>query len=229
MKWILVFLVALGGTVLADAKYGKQVRFAGIHPIPKGDGGGICYIEGPHVHLYAADKLEFRVHGPDAVFVGDPVAYGYDGPRVTYDGPHAVHLGGDTVYCYLKGPHFHAFAPPDGPDFEKRGEVYFYVAPPPPVFVKEHPIYASINARYQPIVYERPTVIVEPPAAWIGAHVDVVAPVVVAPVVEAPHVEVIAPRVVVPSVEIRVPTIEIGGSIGVGVGVGGGHHRGRHR
>ncbi len=34
--WLLIVLVCLAGSpALADHKYGKQVRFAGIHPIPK--------------------------------------------------------------------------------------------------------------------------------------------------------------------------------------------------
>src|SRR5678815_2591377 len=63
---------------LAGKKYGKQVRFAGIHPVPKGEGGGICHIQGPHVHIYAANKLEYRMHDDDYVFIGDPMAYGWD-------------------------------------------------------------------------------------------------------------------------------------------------------
>ena len=92
-RWIFLVLVLLAASpALADHKFGHQVRFAGIHPIPKGEGGGICYIEGPHVHIYAANKLEYRTHGDDHVFVGDPVAYGYDGPKYAYKGPHPIHV-----------------------------------------------------------------------------------------------------------------------------------------
>jgi len=91
--WTLVLLpCAVVALAHGDSKFGKQVRFAGVHPIPKSEGGGICYIEGPHVHIYAADKLEYREHGPDHVFVGDPVAYGFDGPRFAYNGPHPIHV-----------------------------------------------------------------------------------------------------------------------------------------
>ena len=65
----------------AIAGGGRQVRFVGIHPIPKPEGGGICYIEGPHVHIYDADKIQYRDHRGANYFVGDPVAYGYDGKR----------------------------------------------------------------------------------------------------------------------------------------------------
>ena len=90
-QWILLALAASPRhPALADHKCGHQVRFSGIHPIPKTEGGGICYIEGPHVHIYAANKLEYRTHGDDHVFVGDPVAYGYDGPKYAYKGPHPI-------------------------------------------------------------------------------------------------------------------------------------------
>src|SRR5690242_86375 len=95
--WIpLVLLCLVAAPALADDHhYGRQVRYAGIHPIPKSEGGGMCYIEGPHVHIYSANKLEYRTRGDDHVFVGDPVAYGYDGPRYAYKGPHPIQV--DTV------------------------------------------------------------------------------------------------------------------------------------
>ena len=49
----------------------------------------------------------------DNYFVGDPVAYKYDGPKHSYKGPHPIHVeavvGGDpdVEYCYIEGPHFH--------------------------------------------------------------------------------------------------------------------------
>lgn len=192
--WI-VLVVAMGlvaGSALADHRFGRQVRFAGAHPIPKSEGGGMCYIEGPHVHIYAANKLEYRVHGDDHVFVGDPVAYNWDGPRYAYKGPHPIHVnvmygddGDDGVeYCYIQGPHYHYFAPPPNDDFKMVGNAYFYVGTPSPVFVEQRPTYVGINAYYDPLVvsgvYARPVVEVEAPVGWIGMRADWgVAPVVV--------------------------------------------------
>ena len=65
LRWILILLACVFVTPASAKKYGHQVRFAGIHPVPKGEGGGICHIEFPHVHIYAANKLEYRVHGDD--------------------------------------------------------------------------------------------------------------------------------------------------------------------
>jgi hypothetical protein len=229
-SWLLIVLVCLAASpALADHKFGRQVRFAGIHPIPKNEGGGICYIEGPHVHIYAANKLEYRNHGDDHVFVGDPVAYGYDGPKYAYKGPHPIHVdayvGGDpdTEYCYLEGPHYHYFEPADGDDFKLVGNAYFYVGTPAPVMLEARPQYVGINAYYRPIVYTRPVVEVEPPSGWIGLNAQFVTPGVV---VDAPGAVVVDHRaaVVAPGISvgaevaIPVPTVQVG----IGVNVGGG-------
>jgi len=256
--WLIALLacVLVVPAIADDAHhFGKQVRFVGIHPIPKSEGGGICYIEGPHVHIYTANKLEYRDHAGDNYFVGDPVAYKYDGPKYAYKGPHPIHVdavvGGDpdVEYCYIEGPHFHYFAPPEGPEFKMVGDAYFYVGDPPHAMIEARPAYVGINATYQPLVYTRPVVEVEAPVGWIGARAEFVTPGVV---VETPGVVVGAPgavvvgrhghaEVVTPGVAVGVgvgvhvavpppPSVSIG--VGVGVGVGGGvvvDHRDDHR
>ena len=224
--WILLVLLCLAtAPALADDHFGRQVRYAGIHPIPKSEGGGICYIEGPHVHIYSANKLEYRTRGDDHVFVGDPVAYGWDGPRYAYKGPHPIHVdavvGGDpdVEYCYITGPHYHYFAPPDGPDFRMVGDAYFYVGTPPQTFVEARPTYIGINDYYRPMVYTRPVVEVSPPEGWIGVRADLMGPAVV---VGAPGVVVATPGVVVatPGVVVAPPSVHVGVGVNVGVGVG---------
>ena len=255
-RWIFLVLLMLVATpALADHKFGRQVRFAGIHPIPKSEGGGICYIEGPHVHIYAANKLEYRTHGDDHVFVGDPVAYGYDGPKYAYKGPHPIHVeavvGGDpdVEYCYIEGPHYHYFEPPDGDDFKLAGNAYFYVGTPPPVMIQARPQYIGINAYYRPFVYTRPVVEVAAPDGWIGARAEFAGPGVVVETPGAVVVDhggaIVGPGVGVEAgvhVAIPVPTISVG--VGMGVDVGGpavivhdhhdngrheGWHKGKHR
>ena len=234
---ILIALLGLSATAVGDSK--RQVRYVGIHPVAKGEGGGICYIEGPHVHVYEADKLQYRDHHGAHFFVGDPVAYGYEGPKKAYKGHHPIHVHAvvntpepDVEYCYLDGPHYHSFAPPDGPEFKLQGDAYFYVAEPPPVYVEARPTYGGINAIYTPIVYARPTIVVDAPVGWIHARPGFVigAPAVV---VATPGVAVAAPGVVVrgPKVKVKAgidvrvvvpppPSVHIG--VGVGSGVGGG-------
>lgn len=223
MRTLLLALVALAvmtGTALA----GKQVKYIGIHPVAKAHGGGFCYIEGPHVHVYPADKVQYRDHRGHQHFVGDPVAYGYDGPKHVYKGHHPIQVDvvvgspePDVEYCYLDGPHYHAFAPPEGPEFKVVGGAYFYVADPPKVYVDARPAMIEINAIYRPLVYARPVVVVDAPVGWIGARAELIGPPVVAPGVK------VDARVVVPVPSVRV---EIG--VGVpGVIIHDHRHRGR--
>jgi hypothetical protein len=202
----------------AIAGGGKQVRYVGIHPLPKSEGGGICYIEGPHVHIFEADKIQYRDHRGANYFVGDPVAYGYDGERYTYKGHHPIHVSAvigdddpDDEYCYISGPHYHYFAPPDGPEFKVVGGAYFYVGDPPRAYVEARPAMMRINTVYQPLVYERPVITVDAPVGWIGARAEFAAPVVV-----APSATVIAPVAGV-RVDARIPMP----SLHVDVGIGG--------
>jgi hypothetical protein len=197
----------------------KQVRYVGIHPLPKSEGGGICYIEGPHIHVFDADKIQYRDHRGANYFVGDPVAYGYDGPRYAYKGHHPIHvaavIGDDDpgdVYCYITGPHFHYFEPPEGPEFKRVGGAYFYVADPPRAYVEARQPMMKINAVYQPLVYERPVVTVDAPVGWIGARAEFVGP---AAVVTAPGAAVIAPAAGI-SVEAHVPMPSLHVEIGIG-------------
>jgi hypothetical protein len=224
MRTMIALLVLVPALAAADGH--KHHRYIGIHPIAKSHGGGLCHIEGPHVHLFEADKIQYRDHHGAAYFVGDPVAYGWDGPKHAYKGHHPIHIHlvtgapePDVEYCYLDGPHFHQFTAPEGPDFKVVGDVTFFVGKPPKVYVDARPAYIGINAVYAPFAYVRPTVTVEAPVGWIGAHVDVVAPVVV-----APSVKVVAPNVRA-KVEVHLPpppSVRVNIGVGVGVKVRGG-------
>jgi hypothetical protein len=232
----LTSIALVSGARVASADRDKQVRYVGIHPIPKPHGGGLCRIEAPHVHVFApADKVQYRDHRGAHYFVGDPVAYGYDGDRHSYVGHHPIHveavvgpIGGvveaDHEFCYLDGPHYHGFAPPQVivSDFELDGGAYFYVGTPPPTYVEARPALIKINTVYKPMVYARPVVVVEPPEAWIG--VRFAAPVVV---VEPPRARA-AVVVETPAVVVTPPSIDVHVGFGVGVGVVGGHHH-HHR
>lgn len=229
---ILIAVLGLGAAAFADAK--RQVRYIGLHPVAKAEGGGICYIEGPHVHVYEADKLQYRDHHGAQFFVGDPVAYGYEGPKKSYKGHHPIQVdvvvGGeaDTEWCYLDGPHFHAFAPPEGPEFKLEGDAYFYVAEPPPVYLEARGQFVGINAIYTPLVYVRPVITVDAPVGWIGIRPGFGAVVVGGPAVGvvAPGVVVRGPKVKVKAgIDVRVvvpppPSVRV--NVGVGIGIGGG-------
>ena len=236
-RWIFVLACLVATPAVAGKKYGKQIRYAGIHPVAKGEGGGICHIEFPHVHTYPANKLEYRVVADNNVFVGDPVAYGWDGPKYAYKGHHPVEVNviagvpePYTHYCYLNGPHYHYFEPPEGPDFKVVGDAYFYVGTPSPVYLEARPAYVGINAVYTPIAYTRPVIEVEAPSAWIMVRPGFVveAPVVVEPRGRGRGEVGVVGGVGVSagvSVHIPVPTVSVGVQVG-GPGVIIHEHRG---
>jgi hypothetical protein len=237
MRTILLGIAALV-LVTAVAVAGKrQHRYVGIHPIPKAEGGGFCNIEGPDVHVFGANKLEYRDHRGANYFVGDPVAYGYDGPRHAYKGHHPIQVDvvvgdsdPDVEYCYLNGPHYHYFTPPEGPDFKVAGDAYFYVGTPSPVYVEARPAMVEVNAVYTPIVYARPVVEVTAPVGWIGLHATYGVGMGVG--VVAPRAHVVTPGVVVDAhVHVPAPTlrVDVGVGFGGGVVVGGRHDNGLHR
>jgi hypothetical protein len=186
----------------------KQVMYVGVHPIPAAAGGGFCDIEGPHVHVFLPEHADvlFRTIGGAYLFVGDPAAFGYDGPKHAFYGRHPIpvdelvpgehpeHDG--TVFCYLDGPHYHAYAPPPSLKFVERGDAYWYVGDWPRSYRVDGPRYQKINAVYKPLVYARPVVVATAPPGYHVPTITVdVAPAVV---VRTPQViEVPAPWLVV--------------------------------
>ena len=239
---ILFALLVLTGTASADKKH---YRYVGIHPIAKAYGGGMCHIQAPHVHIYAPidAKVQFRVHDGYNYFIGDPAAYQWDGPKTSYYGHHPVPVNvivgddfEDTEYCYIEGPHYHAWAPPPGMEVKLVGGAYWYTGKFPDAYVKGKVTYDPIDVVYEPIVYTRPVVVVDaPPPGWYGigivdihghghgrghGHVDGVVGVGVG-------VEVITPPPPVVRVEVGLPSVHVGVGAGVFVGGGvivGGHH-----
>jgi len=135
----------------------------------------------------------------------------------------------DTGSWYLAGPHYHTFAAPEGPEFEVRGDVAFYVGTPPPVYLEARPAMIKVNAVYTPLDYDRPEVTIEPPSAWIGVRAGFAVPAAV--IVDERPAAVIVPGRVRAGVEVVVPTPSLSVDIGIGIGggviVGGDRDRGR--
>ncbi|ACY14430.1 hypothetical protein [Haliangium ochraceum] len=230
-------LALVGLALLAAPASAEQIKFAGAHPIPDAQEGDFCYIEVPHVHVYtpANPEVLYRSHNGQHHFVGDPVAFGYDGEKHSYYGHHPVQVDPSvhidvradpvTEYCYLNGPHFHGYAPPVNVNFELKGGAYWYIGKYPRPYHKRKKRYARINVIYEPIVYVRPEVVVEAPAGYLGPVVDV----------HVDHVDHVPPghahgrgragAAVGIDVHIPVPTIEVG----IGVGVDRHHHHGKHK
>lgn len=192
-------LLALALAAPAEARH---VRFAGPHPIAARSGGGYCYIDVPHLHLYAPDHAALYSDGEEGlVFTGDPTPFGYEGPRYAFYGHHPL-VDAPGVPCFLDGPHYHALPAPESADWPRRGEVSFYVGAFPPSYYRERPHRErAIAVEYRPYVALRPTVEVTPPSEWRG-EVWVAPPVVQ---VGVPTVRVSAP----PIIAVRPPTITV--------------------
>jgi hypothetical protein len=216
-----MLLIAFGLTTFAAATAeAKQYRYLGAHPL---SAEVYCYIEAPHVHVVPPyKKVLFRERDDSYFFVGDPVAYGYEGDRHVYHGHHPIQT--EVVigrpgheFCYLDGPHYHAWAPPPTARFEVRGGVHWYVGKMPKRYRREVEIYGGINTVHAEVRYTRPVVTIEPPPSYVELHVG--GPHLrVAAVAPAPHVRahVVAPA---PHVRVVAPAPHVRHSVGVGVAV----------
>jgi hypothetical protein len=203
-RFAVSLLVAGAALVVASrAAEARHVKFLGPHPIASKFGGGYCYIESPHLHVYAPDRpVLYQQVGDQYVFTGDPTPFGYDGDRHQFYGHHpVVTVGAEPVYCYINGPHFHAFAAPAAPEYKMENGVAFYVGPYPPSYARMKPQRMRVvNAEYRPFASYRPVVQVQPPTGWQGE-------VYVAP----PEVQVTTPGVYVAAPPPPRATVVVGG------------------
>ena len=156
----LAVALTLGAAATAEA---RAVHYRSQHPLPRKIGHGFCYINVPHVHDFGpSDPRLYREVNGEYYFVGDPAPFEYEGPRYSFYGPHPVVDAdvqfGQPVYCYLNGPHFHAYQPPQQAQFQFRGGAYWYVGNYDPSYYQDRPRYAAVNEAYQPIAYTRPVV-----------------------------------------------------------------------
>ena len=213
-----VFTLLALSVVFGARAEAAQVRYLGPHPIAAKHGGGYCYIEAPHLHLYGPDhpNLYQQVDG-EYVFAADPTPFGYDGEKHPFYGHHPIVVEGasEPVYCLIEGPHFHPYPAPSTPEYTQKNGVAFYVAPIPEVYVKPHRV-KLVNAEYRPYVAFRPTIEVAPPPEWHGEVY-----------VAGPALEVHGPGVFMPpgppgvSVEVHGPGVFVPPAPHVVVGVPG--------
>lgn len=203
--WLVALVLSTSATAGAE-----RIKYSGIHPIPDAVDGEFCHIEFPHVHVYEPEKVKvlYRVDDGHHHFVGDPVAFGYEGDRHAYYGHHPVVVDASvhidvvepaTEYCYINGPHYHSYEPPPGLTFESKGDAYWYIGPFPRPYHKRRKQLARINVVYEPIEYERPVVVVEaPPAGYRGPVIEV----------RGPAVEIEVPRPGA-TLEVTVPSLDV--------------------
>lgn len=122
----LALLAGLSALALAPTAHAEPLPYRGPHPV--GFDGSWHLEREVHVHdrLPVGTEPFARVEGVH-VFLGDPVAHGYEGTVWTYEGVHPLPWG-MPGYCGLSGEHDHPFAP-EGQYRRDRGGVYDYVGP----------------------------------------------------------------------------------------------------
>jgi hypothetical protein len=208
VETVMIGLALIFFTGSAEAR-AKAARYRSHHPLPKHI-GGYCYIEVPHTHGFGPhDRRVYRTMEGELYFVGDPVPYGYEGPRHSYFGGHPVVdvtvSGSVPIYCYLDGAHYHHYEPPSSAQFQVHGGAYFYVGAYDPVYQREKSRYVIVNDVYRPMAYTRPVVDIAVVPPEVHARVMVVGPAVRG-----------RGRAVVAA-----PAPSVGLHVGVGISVGG--------
>ena len=172
-------LTALSVTGIAAATAAGPVKYAGIHPRTGRPEGGVCYIQFFHAHRFepANATVLYRMHAGAYFFIGDPVPFGYDGPRYSYYGHHPVLVNAvldleadadHVAYCYLEGPHFHSYPPQRGQRFVEKDGVYYYAGEYPPEYEQNRSDLSRVNGIYRALPYERPAIAGPPPERYRG-------------------------------------------------------------
>ena len=203
-----LFVVA----AVASRAEAKHVRFLGPHPIAAKFGGGYCYIEAPHMHVYGPDRP--NCISRSATITSSPAIRRRSATRASAIRSMAITPSWSTARpsrstASSRGRTSTPTPHRRRPTISVKDGVAFYVAPISPAYVKPARV-RVVNAEYRPYVQFRPTVEVAPPPEWHGeVYVGAPGVVVGAPGVD---VEVRGPGVFVPppphvAVEVSAPGV----------------------
>lgn len=143
----LVFL----GTGKAQAA--PVIFYQGPHPVAKASGGGFCYKNGLHYHLYKpSDVKQFSVRGDIYYFTSDPVLYGYKKKMQRYFGHHPVSNSWGGGICYIAGPHYHYYKPSTtyaSRNYKVRKGYYYYTGAWDGTYRKSYNVYLHKDPRWR--------------------------------------------------------------------------------
>jgi|GEM_PF-4009233 len=174
---LMVSLTFLGTPAIATDPRGTTiVEYYGPHPIDPGVNGGLCTIQGAHMHSYRPqDEVLYVNDGPYWTFVGDPTEFEPEAPAAhSYYGHHPVwwtNAPGEH-YCYITGPHHHGYAPAGRDKFVERGGAYWFVGAQP-VWYERRKRKHDMDGHYGRHAIVRPIITVEPPTGWIGVRLGI--------------------------------------------------------
>ena len=174
--------LALALLALPAAARADVIHYVGPHPIQPKLAKGMCYIEGPHFHVYKPHKQLLYVQVEDNwAFIGDPTEYEPAAPKFAYYGHHPIFwtgtVGPDEVhinhYCYITGPHHHWYQPPPVMKFKQKGNVYWYVGKRPKWYKERYARYKPVDEYYASasVTIVRPVVTVVPPSGYVGFYI----------------------------------------------------------
>jgi hypothetical protein len=164
-------LISIALLLLVAAPARASERYAGPHPIAVRACGGYCYIEVSHLHRYTPDHaVLYHRNESGWIFIGDPTPFGYEGPRTIFYGHHpTLRDGSATIYCLIDGPHYHAFAPAPGDDYELvEGNAFYMGELGAPYIAQRAQRWKATNDEILPFARARPRVNVYPPSGWEG-------------------------------------------------------------
>jgi hypothetical protein len=161
--------IVLGAVLLMASTASAQGVFyyKGPHAVPS-EHGGFCHISVRHFHTYKPDDMKvFRSDENTYIFIGDPTAHGFAGPRVAYYGHHPVPGAWGGGWCFISGPHFH-FYRTVGTHWRWHGGQYYYTGGfTDPWYIRHRAIYEPVFSTYYATRpgYVRPIVYAPPPHA----------------------------------------------------------------
>jgi hypothetical protein len=149
--------------------------YRGPHAVPTAY-GGFCHIGVRHFHTYKPEDTKvFRYDDNTYIFIGDPTAHGWEGPRVSYYGHHPIASGWGGGWCFIGGPHYH-FYNTFGSSWSWHGGAYYWAGPwTDPWYLRYRGVYGPIFANYYVgrVGYMRPVVYAGPPRFYGGPRVTV--------------------------------------------------------
>jgi hypothetical protein len=134
---------------------GGSYCYAGPHPVDRRASAGPDWDDNPgvHSHFYAPiDSRLFTLHDGCYTFIGDPTDFGYAGQVYSYYGAHPMLDAYGGGWCFMIGPHAHAFQPWSS-SFVVVGNWYYWQGVYDAYFWNYWPYYSYYYRSYYPRYY----------------------------------------------------------------------------